>query len=112
MTNERGGKRLSRVSHSSPRRVFPISSARLFIQPGRPQPGRVGVEAGCEPSHQERSDPGEAQLRLCSVNAVSSAGLGPLDVTSPRRPDMSPTFMMIDDKARGRRGGQYSSRAR
>lgn len=43
-----------------PCRIFPLTSARLFVKPGRPQPWRGRVEAGCEPGHQELSDPGEA----------------------------------------------------
>lgn len=39
-------------------RVFPIPPAGLLIQPGRAQPRRGRVEAGREPGHQERFDPG------------------------------------------------------
>lgn len=53
-------KKASHTLISSPCRVFPLSSARLFIKPGRAQPRRCRMEAGCEPGHQELSDPGEA----------------------------------------------------
>lgn len=107
-------KHLTRI-YSSPCRIFPISSARLFIEPGWPQPWCFRMEAGREPSHQERSDPGEALSGLFMGNLCFYSGkhrqrlTGPLtvckcSVTSPRLSDMNLTFMMINDKARGRRG--------
>jgi len=57
------------------------------------------MEAGCEPGHQELSDPGKAGSGLLLLSGKHRQGsTGPQGAARPL------VFMMINDQARGRRG--------
>lgn len=69
------------------------------------------MEAGCEPSHQERSDPGKALSGLfietgkCCQRSTRPLTRYYCSVTSLRLRDIVWTVMMTNDKATRRRGG-------